>query len=241
MLSQFSSSQAIAKELPEYPILLAEKLNEAKLPDFRENFSNTVIAYLGKKAGLHFIVQPYPWKRALIMAEAGDGLIWGISRTPERELVFDFSHPVYPSNVWAFVRKDSDFRLGSFADLNGKRVSIFRGSSFGPQFEQARKDNLFAVEEDTDILETRFAKLEKKRTDVMLLGFRGSNPKTVARYMSHFGFDQTTLRVSDKPLFTDPLHIAISKNNAMQFPMAALNRAIDAGRRNGDIERMIEQ
>jgi polar amino acid transport system substrate-binding protein len=241
LLSQMRPSQSMAKEQPEFPILLAEKHNEANQSDLREAFSKKVIEYLGQKAGLHFVLQPYPWKRALFMAEDGDGLIWGISRTPERELVFDFSHPIYTSHVWVVVRKDANFKVDSIADLAGKHVSLFRGSTYGAEFDKARKNNLFTVEEDTDILETRFAKLEKQRTDVMLLGFHRSNPKRVAEYMEHFGLDPAKLRILEKPLFTDPLHIAIAKKNALEFPMDALNQAIDAGHRNGEIERIVEQ
>jgi len=235
------SLRVMAKELREFPILLAEKHNEANQSDLREAFSKRVIEYLGQKAEVHFVLQPYPWKRALLMAEVGDGLIWGVSRTPERELIFDFSHSVYTSKVWVVVRKDDDSKIESIADLTGKRVSLFRGATYGAEFDKARKNNLFAVEEDTDILETRFAKLEKQRTDVMLLGYHRSNPKRVAEYMEQFGLDPAKLRILEKPLFTDPLHIAIAKKNALDFPMDALNQAIDAGHRNGEIERIVEQ
>ncbi|KRL52470.1 amino acid ABC transporter periplasmic protein [Lacticaseibacillus manihotivorans DSM 13343 = JCM 12514] len=56
-----------------------------------------------------------------------DGVIAGMTITPERSAKFDMSKPYYPTGPVAAVKKGSDIK--SLKDLRGKRVAIKTGTA----------------------------------------------------------------------------------------------------------------
>jgi ABC-type amino acid transport substrate-binding protein len=232
-------ASAIASDTTTVAMLIAERVDANNHVVDRNTVSRKIIEYLAQKSGVHIELHPYPWKRALMLAESGESAIWGLSRTPEREHIFNFSHPVFSKNIWMIVRNDHIMKINTIADLAGRRISIFRGASYGAEFEKARTNNLFTVEEDTNSWEIRFSKLLAGRCDVMLASATSATSQKAAQFFENYGYDPRQMSILDKPLFADTLYIAILKSQSALFPMDAINAAIDAGR--GDIERLMEE
>jgi len=78
--------------------------------------------------GFAYELNPVGFDAALQNVQSGqaDGVIAGMSITPEREKVFDFSEPYYDSTVCCAVTKGSD--IDSLDDLAGKNVAVKNGT-----------------------------------------------------------------------------------------------------------------
>ncbi len=227
-----------AAEAVTWPLLVSQRLDANGKPAPISELTQTILTYISLKSDVKFELQPYPWKRALLLAQEGVAPIWGISRNLERDKIFIFSHSVYSTNVWMVVRKDRFFPIASIADLKGKHVSVPQGGAFNSEFESARANKLFTVEDDPHSLDIRFAKLIAGRCDVMLVSNRIDTATKLEIYFKSYGFDADQFQIIERPLLIDEIHIAILRSKADTFPMEAINRAIDAGRKAGDFERM---
>lgn len=78
--------------------------------------------------GFAYELNPVGFDAALQNVQSGqaDGVIAGMSITPEREKVFDFSEPYYDSTVCCAVTNGSE--VDSLDDLEGKNVAVKNGT-----------------------------------------------------------------------------------------------------------------
>ena len=229
---------AAAFSIAPVPLLVAEQLDSNGKSTGASALTRRTVAYLTLQSGIEFEVRPYPWRRALMLAEEGQAAISGLSKNAEREKIFAFSHPLYSTHVWMVVPNDRQFSIASIKDLAGKRVSLFQGSLLNSEFEKAREEGLFVVEDDPNNLNIRFAKLLAGRCDVMLVDNRNLSVSELTTHFMKFGFNPDLLHVIERPLIVDPIHIGILKSKIDGFPMDALNKAIDIGRKAGEFDRV---
>ena len=90
-----------------------------------------------------YTVNTYPFKRSLINAIEGNGVVVGIFKTDERALKLDFSQPFYHEESVLFINKDKSFPYNNIEDLQGKRLGIKLGWSYGSEFDAAKDSNVF--------------------------------------------------------------------------------------------------
>ena len=88
--------------------------------------------------GIKYDVTTVPFKRALLYAYEGSGIVAGIYKTKERSEKLDYSSSFYDSKVVLFVRKKQDFPFISMTDLRGKKIATKVGWSYGVEFDRAR-------------------------------------------------------------------------------------------------------
>ncbi len=88
--------------------------------------------------GVKYEVTTVPFKRALLYAYEGKGIVAGIYKTKERSEKLDYSSSFYDSNVVLFVRKKQAFSFSSMTDLRGKKIATKVGWSYGVEFDRAR-------------------------------------------------------------------------------------------------------
>jgi polar amino acid transport system substrate-binding protein len=88
-----------------------------------------LINAIAKKEGFKVIVKPLGFNAAVQALEAKqiDGVIAGMTITPERKAKFQMSKPYYPTGPVAAVAKNA--KLKSLKDLKGKRVAIKTGTA----------------------------------------------------------------------------------------------------------------
>ncbi|WP_125571915.1 ABC transporter substrate-binding protein/permease [Lacticaseibacillus songhuajiangensis] len=88
-----------------------------------------LINAIAKKEGFKVVVKPLGFNAAVQALEAKqiDGVIAGMTITPERKAKFQMSKPYYPTGPVAAVAKNS--KLKSLKDLKGKRVAIKTGTA----------------------------------------------------------------------------------------------------------------
>ena len=104
-----------------------------------------IVTTVFDRMGISYEVEGLPFKRALHYAYEGQGIVVGIGATDERLSKLDFSANIYDSTVVAFVKNEKVFPFSSLEDLKGKTVATKLGWSYGAQFDQARKNNLFSA------------------------------------------------------------------------------------------------
>lgn len=174
-----------------------------------------LLSFLEQKAGLRFEIHRYPWNRVLANARQGEGIIFGLSKTSERQKEFQFSELLFSNYVWLIQRADDRFPFNEWSDLKGKRLGIIRGVSYGDEFESYR-NHLFQVEEDVSSLPARLKKLDLKRVDALLWGYWHSDRAVVEaalnRQLKSFSFELSSdarFTVARKFIQKDDLYFAV--------------------------------
>lgn len=166
MLVQGMSTPVWAKE--KVVILLSgdSDANDASLPLAPE--VSRLLDYLASETEVEFEIQRYQWKRALLLAQAGKGLLYGASITAERKKTLKFSEAYYQEQVWLVTRCDQKFNFNQLEDLRAKTLGLIRDSTYGEELDKAR-DQVFKAEFDMNNSRGRFQKLLKQRIDAILV------------------------------------------------------------------------
>lgn len=134
-----------------------------------KGFLIDVIHYAEKTTGTPLKLTLFPWRRAYVGATQGRAGIIGLSRTPERELIFDFSDPIYEDDINIIVRTDRVFPHKALADLRGRIIGAQLGASYGAEIDAAEKNHQITLERDTSHT-NRLLKLLYGRIDCALIG-----------------------------------------------------------------------
>ena len=228
------------------PLLIRESRGEngEQLPVQQE--VRNVLAYIERELGISFEIRRYPWNRVISNARAGEGVVFGLSKTQDRQKVFRFSEPVFASYVWLVTLRESSFAFADMRDLKGKTIGVVRGASYGDEFDEQR-NKLFRIEEDVSSDAVRLKKLLNKRMDVMLVGDRRPLAEEVENRLNRILHEQindvaipetTHVSVLRKPLLTDELHFAALPGKYGGL-MEQLDQVILNARKSGEFTRIL--
>ena len=90
-----------------------------------------LLAAIAEDQGFKYDLQYLGFDAAVQALESGqaDGVIAGMSITPERQKKFDFSDPYFDSGVVMGIA-ESNNDIKSYEDLKGKKVAVKRGLWF---------------------------------------------------------------------------------------------------------------
>ncbi len=114
--------------------------------DFLDASTNTytgvdmdLLAAIAADQGFKYEVDNCGWNAALGNLNSGqaDGMIAGMTITPDREKSYDFSTPYFEDGQTLFVAKNS--KLASLEDLKGKIVAVKTGTQ-GAKYVESIKD-----------------------------------------------------------------------------------------------------
>lgn len=86
---------ALATPRPLVPLLVAEQANMA--------FVTPLLKLVADGGGFDWKITQVPWPRLMTMLTDGESMAWGVSRTPERERILDYSDQVFARHVWLVV------------------------------------------------------------------------------------------------------------------------------------------
>jgi hypothetical protein len=86
----------------EIPVLIAESVDARGIQPPPPPIISAVVNLLAEETGLNLVIRPYG---ARVMAEQGEGLLYGAANTPERLPFFKFTKPVYDANQWLVYRQ----------------------------------------------------------------------------------------------------------------------------------------
>ncbi|WP_395011118.1 substrate-binding periplasmic protein, partial [Undibacterium sp.] len=190
-------------------------------------------------------IRRYPWRRVLHNGENGEGLIFGIYKTPERLKLFHFSEPVYSDKVWLVSRCDNSFNFTSLQDLKGKSIGIVQGSSAGDEFD-SQVNIIFKAEYNTSSLAGRFSKLYQKRMDAFLLYEPRTNLKEVQKELNQLyaaGLEEYKKKKADvfciipRPVSVIDAHFAMSIKSDRSI-LDKIDKVLIHAKKTGELDRI---
>lgn len=227
------------------PLLMSEQRDDQlqllPLKSPVAQFLNYVENAMQRKISIKY----YPWKRVLHNGENGEGIIFGIYKTPERERVFTFSEPVYSDFVYLVMLCDGAFKFKTVADLKGKTIGMSPGASAGAEFDREVGVTI-KPEYNSSSLTGQFLKLYQKRVDAFLYFEFSNNIERIQadinrRYAANL--DDYKIRKAEvfclapQALVHQENYFAISKKQD-KSTLNELNKVLLNARRNGDLDRI---
>ena len=221
----------------EVPVLIAENVDPRGNPLPTPPIVDAVVKQLAADSGLKLVVRAYPWRRAQMMAENGEGLLYGAAITPERLRVFAFTKPMYDANQWLVSSAQAPLDFHRWEDLQGKVISIAGGEKFGPEFEE-RRDKLFRIEQNSVSMESRLKMLSAHHVDAVVVDSFRSPVQLSASLNCRYPDDRWV--VAEKPIGFEPVLIAVPKSAPLDKLLPTLNSAIVRLNKAGSIRKAVD-
>jgi ABC-type amino acid transport substrate-binding protein len=230
---------AHAADGSEIPMLIAEQVDASGQLLPTPPLMTAVVQAVAAESGLKLVLRPYPWRRAQMMAENGEGLLFGAAITPERLQTLEFTKPLYVVNQWLVSTERAPLNFQQWDDLRGKVISISSGGKYGPAFEE-RRGKLFRVEQNATSAGSRLKMLSARHVDAVLLdSFRTATQFTTSLNCAFSGGERWL--VAGKPVGTEPVLIAVPKTPALASLLPVLNGAIDRLTKSGRIQKLLDE
>jgi len=191
-----------------------------------------IITEAFERMGVPVKVSAIPWKRALANMEMGEAGVAGIYKTIERSGKCDFSDYLFVEKVQVIVLAKRMFPYSGLQSLQGKRLGVLRGWSYGDEFDKARAAGLFTVEEvESDA--QNLAKLKNDRLDAVL-AIKESGDAS----MSGFGSPQAFVAL-EPPLSETPTYLAFSRQADKAELLKSFNKALASMRQDGTWDKIV--
>lgn len=193
-----------------------------------------------RMADYTFDIRLFPWARAYQQALHGQGGIIGLSKTTEREAIFDYSEVIYYDKVVIVTLREKAFDYRTVSDLKGKTIGIGRGGSFGDEYERAKANGLFQVEEDSGPV-IRLKKLLKGRIDCALISPGRFALNQTVRQDPLLAENRERFIILPKPFKQDPNHLGFAKSMQMGDFLEAFNGALKAAKASSAVREIIDR
>lgn len=143
---------------------------------------------------------------------------------------FDYTEPIIRNPLTLFIRKNATLKFNTLEDLNGLKIGVMRGYSYGTVFDESQ---LF-IREAADSHESNFYKLTHSRIDAYLCDkLTGIHVATKNNLMSE-------LFILPKPVIIMDGYIGFKKGKHLKV-IEKLNKIIIEMRQNGEIEKIVNQ
>lgn len=221
-----SASSAWAAGKPVVPLFIGNGPSSEQAP--------RMLAWLAAQLGLTWDLRPTPWLRAQKLAAAGEGVMYGLSRTPQREKELQFSLPVWLNHTWAIVRDGEQDRVRQYGDLAGQSVCWARGSSYGDLFTQAGLGRMAGVEAADDAGALRMVAAGRCRA--ALLTLETGQVERAERHPALVDLRERGLALLPAPVATTPLHFVTGHGSRWAWVIERLNPVI--ARSRAELERI---
>lgn len=190
--------------------------------------ASLMLAWLAGQMDLEWDYRPTPWLRAQRLAAAGEGLMYGLSRTAEREQLLRFSLPVWSNHIWAIVRDGEQAGIRQYADLSGQTVCWARGSSYGDLFTEAGLGRMLGIESTDDDGAMRMVAAGRCRAALITL--EASQADQALRHPALTGIQQRGLALLPTALSSSPLHFVTGLESRWTWVIERINQVVSRSR-----------
>lgn len=171
-----------------------------------------------------------PFKRMLTEVDAGQLIAGAVIRTPEREQRLLFSQPYFLERLAVYSTGASYQGLDS---LQGKRVGVIRGWSYGEAFDTARRQGRFVCEDVASDVHN-FAKLLRGRIDYAVVTELGG------RMLQQLAAYEGRVMAGNAALGATAIHLALPRTqDGGAALLAAFNAAVELLHRDGLVEPLV--
>jgi|GEM_PF-5583950 len=193
-----------------------------------------MLAWVARRIDITWDFRPTPWLRAQKLTAAGDGVMFGLTRTPQRDKLLRFSLPVWTNQTWAVVRDGQQAGITRYADLDGQVVCWARGSSYGELFTHAGLGRMDAREAGDDDGALRM--LAAGRCRAALITLETDDAKQAARHPALAESRRRGLVLVPVPLAVTPLHFATGRGSRWVSVIDRIDGVISRSR--SELEKM---
>lgn len=191
-------------------------------------------AWMARQAKLAWDYRPTPWLRAQKLTASGEGVMFGLTRTPQRERQLRFSLPIWSNFTWILVREDAAASIRHYGDLNGQVVCWARGSSYGELFTKAGLGRMDPREASDDDGALRM--LAADRCNAALITLETEQPERVAQHPALSQMRKRGLALVPHVTVRTPLHFATGIGSRWTWVIDRINQVVT--RSGGELERM---
>lgn len=195
---------------------------------------------VSKRTNIRFSYSLYPWKRAYALSEIGKGAIIGFSKSSERIKHWDYSDPMYFDELVLVTTKSKVFDFNGLKSLNGRRLAIKNGASYGDDFELARQNKYFAVTETTDRT-GQMRMLTADRVDLVLVSPGRIALETVIARNDWLREHHDDFVILSPPYKSDPNFLGIPKSMNKSHLIPLINKALAAIKSDGTHKKIVER
>ena len=199
-----------------------------------------LLSEITERTGIKFTLDLAPWNRSFTLSANGKGAIIGFSKNQQRLESWDFSDPMYYDELVIVTSIDKQFEFSNLASLKGKRLAIKRGSSYGDDFEDARKNNLFSVIESTDRA-GQMRMLTLDRVDAILLSPGNMALQSVIADNEWLIEHSGQFVILDPPYKKDPNYLGIPKSMNQSHLLPAINQALTDMQNDGTYKVIVDR
>jgi len=189
-----------------------------------------IVTTVFKNMETTYKVEIYPFKRALIMAMEGKGVVVGVFKTDERLLKLGFSKPFYHEKTVLFVNKENIFHFSEINDLKSKQVGVKLGWSYGAEFDQAKESKLFTTTVGSP--EQIYRLLNLGRLDTVV-----DNELSGMGIINDLSINQN-IHVLPQHLLLGNIYIAVKKGTNTEL-ITKFNYHVSRIRKNGVYEKIL--
>jgi len=193
-----------------------------------------MLAWLAEQAGLSWDYRPRPWLRAQRLAAAGEGVMYGLSRTPQREKTLRFSLPIWTYYTWAVVREGGQGGIRRYGDLDGELVCWARGSSYGEAFTRAGLGRMEMREATDDDGALRMVAAGRCRA--ALISLETDDPERAATHPALGDMRRRGLAVVPVVMAATSLHFATGHGSRWGWVIERIDRV--ASRSRAELQRL---
>jgi Bacterial extracellular solute-binding proteins, family 3 len=179
-------------------------------------------------------MRPTPWLRAQQQVVAGEGLMYGLTRSLERERLLRFSLPVWRYHTWAVVRQEDKPRLRHVADMRGMALCWTRGSNYEGLARQIDLD-LSQVQETTSD-EGGLRMVAAGRCRAMLLTMETDQVQRAEKILAPAALSRQGLALMSRPLNAVNVHFAAAHQSRWSPVMDRIDTIISSSR--ASLERL---
>lgn len=197
-----------------------------------------LLAEVTKRTGIEFTYKLTPWNRAFITSERGEGAIIGFSKSAEREKSWDYSIPMYFDELVLVTTREKSFKFDGLSSLQGRRLAIKRGSSYGDDFEAARASGVFAAIETADRA-GQMRMLTVDRVDVVLISPGRVALESIIAENDWLHQHRNDFIILEPPYKRDPNYLGIPKLMNKAHLLEPINDALEAMRADGTHEDIV--
>lgn len=193
-----------------------------------------MLAWMAEQASLGWDYRPTPWLRAQKLTAAGEGVMFGLTRTPLRDKTLRFSLPIWHNFTWVIVREGDQASIRRYGDLNGQLVCWARGSSYGELFTNAGLGRMEPREASDDDGALRMAAAGRCRAALITL--ETDHPDRVLQHPALADLRKRGLTVVPYVVLPTPLHFATGQGSRWSWVIDRINQVVT--RSHGELQRM---
>lgn len=196
--------------------------------------ASSMLTWLAAQMDVEWDFRPTPWLRAQKLAAAGEGLMYGLSRTAQREKELLFSLPVWSNHTWAIVRDGAQAEIRRYADLSGQFVCWARGSSYGDLFTAAGLGRMRGIESADD--DGALSMVGAGRCRAALLTLEAGKADQALRHPALKDLRALGLALVPKPVAETPLHFVTGLDSRWAWAITRINQVVS--RSHQELERI---